>query len=121
MPQKIISELADIILSHDKPDMAIAKDNNIKLGLRNEDGSGVIVGMTTKGTVKGYEKTEEGLKPVEGKLMYCGIDVSDIVGAHKDSFGFEETAYLLLTGTLPSRSQLDRFTDFMKERRWNLI
>ncbi len=117
MPDKIIKELADIILSHDQPNLDIARQNDIKLGLRNEDGSGVVVGMTTKGTVRGYVKgSDNKVQPVEGKLMYCGIDIHEIVNAHTDSFGYEETAYLLLTGILPTQTQLERFSQFMKER-----
>ena len=54
---------------------------NVKRGLRNEDGTGVLVGLTKIGNVVGYEKTEEGLKPIPGKLFYRGYDLDDIVHA----------------------------------------
>lgn len=51
---------------------------NVKRGLRNEDGTGVLVGLTKIGNVVGYERTEEGLKPIPGKLFYRGYDLDDI-------------------------------------------
>ena len=68
---------------------------NVKRGLRNEDGTGVLVGLTKIGNVVGYEKTEEGLKPIPGKLFYRGYDLDDIVHAllKEKRFGFEEVAY----------------------------
>jgi len=55
--------------------------------------------------------------PTEGKLLYCGIDIKDIVKAHKDTFGFEEVSYLLLTGKLPTEEQLGIFEDLLKSKR----
>lgn len=54
---------------------------NVKRGLRNEDGTGVLVGLTKIGNVVGYERTEEGLKPIPGKLFYRGYDLDDIAHA----------------------------------------
>lgn len=54
---------------------------NVKRGLRNEDGTGVLVGLTKIGNVVGYERTEDGLKPIPGKLFYRGYDLDDIAHA----------------------------------------
>ncbi len=84
---------------------------NVKRGLRNSDGTGVLAGMTTIGEVHGYVLDEGNKMPVEGKLRYRGIDIEDIVSscqAEKRS-GFEEVAFLLLFGFLPSRSLLEHF------------
>jgi citrate synthase len=95
------------------------KKYNVKRGLRNEDGSGVLVGLTRISSVIGYEKIDEDLVPVEGKLQYRGIDVEEIVNGFKQEgkFGFEETAFLLLFGDLPKSREFKDFTEyFVKER-----
>ena len=90
---------------------------NVKRGLRNEDGTGVLVGLTKIGNVVGYERTEEGLKPIPGKLFYRGYDLADIVHAllREKRFGFEEVAYLLLSGELPDNEQLDAFKELIND------
>ena len=100
---------------YDKPNPELIKKYNIKLGLRNEDGTGVVVGITSKGQVIGKENGN----PVEGRLLYCGYDVSDIVqNLQKEKrFGFEETVYLLLTNTLPSSVDLKSISDNLAQRR----
>ncbi|NBF40594.1 MAG: citrate synthase [Spirochaetes bacterium] len=82
-----------------------------KRGLRNEDGTGVLIGLTEIGDVHGYIIDELEKIPVEGRLTYRGVDVSDIVdGFQQDGrFGFEEVAYLLLFGELPSETELSDF------------
>lgn len=114
----ILQELSSIIQRRDTPDPELIKRHNIKLGLRNEDGSGVIVGLTGKGSVTGYIKDAEGRKiDAEGELHYCGINIQDLVSSHHAPFGYEETAFLLLTGVLPTRTQLDLFTGYLATRR----
>lgn len=54
---------------------------NVKRGLRNEDGTGVLVGLTKIGNVVGYERTDQGLKAIPGKLFYRGYDLDDIAHA----------------------------------------
>ena len=92
---------------------------NVKRGLRNPDGTGVIVGLTNIGEVHGY-MIEEGEKmPVEGRLSYRGVDVLDIVRAcqAEGRHGFEETVYLLLFGALPTSEELSNFTALLTENR----
>lgn len=57
------------------------------------------------------------LEPVEGKLLYCGIGINDIVTANEHRYGYEETAYLLLTGELPTPTQLKKFSEYLRSRR----
>ncbi len=94
-------------------------DYNVKRGLRNSDGTGVLAGLTTIGEVHGYVIDEGNKAPVEGKLRYRGIDVSDIVEncrlEHRS--GFEETAFLLLFGFLPDRKTLQDFSRVLAGRR----
>ena len=88
---------------------------NVKRGLRNTDGTGVLVGLTRVGDVHGYIVDEGEKVAIPGKLYYRGIDVEDIVaaGTREGRFCFEETIYLLLFGNLPNKEQLQDFTDFI--------
>jgi len=90
---------------------------NVKRGLRNKDGSGVLVGLTRIGNVTGYIKEEEEIIPVEGKLRYRGIDIQEIVNAiaKENRAGFEEITYLLLFGKLPTEKELEAFNNLIDE------
>jgi len=92
---------------------------NIKRGLRNADGTGVIAGVTRVGSVIGYQIQDGVPMPVPGKLIYRGIDVLDIVERHRlnDTFGFEEVAYLLLLGCMPTSGQLRSFDEILSSAR----
>jgi citrate synthase len=92
---------------------------NVKRGLRNADGTGVLVGLTRIGDVHGYILDEGEKVPVDGKLYYRGIDVEELVAAaaREKRFGFEETVYLLLFGQLPLKKQLEDFTALMGNSR----
>lgn len=91
----------------------------VKRGLRNSDGTGVMAGITQIGNVKGYY-VEDGEKiPMDGQLIYRGIDVKDLINGFMSEgrFGFEETAYLLLFGKLPNREQLNTFCNLLEHYR----
>lgn len=92
---------------------------SVKRGLRNEDGSGVLVGLTKIGEVHGYIMDEGEKKPDVGNLRYRGISVSDIVNgcAQENRFGFEETIYLILFGKLPTKDELFEFTEYLNSCR----
>src|SRR5699024_10370116 len=83
------------------------------------DGSGVLVGLTRIGDVQGYYYKDEKKVPMEGHLIYRGIDVNDIVtGFQADKrLGFEETSYLLLFGNLPDANQLKDFEKLLGSYR----
>lgn len=88
---------------------------DVKRGLRNSNGSGVLVGLTKVGDVHGYMIDEGEKIPADGVLRYRGIDVRKIVEAciSENRFGFEETVYLLLFGKLPTKDELDAFTEYL--------
>jgi citrate synthase len=92
---------------------------NVKRGLRNADGTGVLVGLTRVGEVHGYIVDEGEKIAVPGKLYYRGIDVEAIVSSAEkyNRFCFEETVYLLLFGQLPNKKQLEEFTELIGESR----
>ena len=71
---------------------------NVKYGLRNADGTGVLIGTTGIGSVQGYVMEDGERVPMPGKLTYRGIDATEIAAAHYNAgtFGYEEVAYLLL-------------------------
>ncbi|MBN2165578.1 MAG: citrate/2-methylcitrate synthase [Marinilabiliaceae bacterium] len=100
-------------------DKSLFDEYNVKRGLRNADFSGVLVGLTRIGDVVGYKKEDGKILPVEGELYYRGIEITDLVhGFQKDNrHGFEETAYLLLSGRLPKSGELTKFIDHLAAER----
>lgn len=92
---------------------------NVKRGLRNEDGTGVLVGLTEIGDVHAYIIDENEKIPVEGRLIYRGIDIYDLVNGFisENRFGFEECVYLLLYGELPNETELEQFKNILAYNR----
>lgn len=90
---------------------------DVKRGLRNKDGSGVLAGLTRVSSVVGFQKTDNRVTPVQGKLKYRGIDIHQIVQAleQEQRDGFEEVTFLLLFGKLPSQKELDHFKILLDE------
>ena len=84
---------------------------NVKRGLRNADGSGVVAGLTRISDVHGYNVVDGRVVPDEGHLILRGYDIEDLIenAQKEDRFGYEEVAYLLITGELPTASELDDF------------
>ncbi len=91
----------------------------IKKGLRNADGTGVVAGVTQICNVHGYIMDEGEVSPIEGELTYRGYSISDIAEncIASGSFCFEETAYLLMLGHLPTEEQLDKFNEVVGKMR----
>ena len=113
------AECADEIKEIGRIDPAFYRKFNVKRGLRNEDGSGVLVGLTKIGDVHGYIVDEGEIVPVEGELRYRGIEIKNLVQGFQSEnrFGFEETVHLLLMGKLPTASELEATTARIGERR----
>jgi citrate synthase len=114
-----IHNQTDLILSQVKIDKSHFEKHGVKRGLRNADGTGVMAGVTRIGSTQGYYMRDGERTAMEGKLYYRGIDVADIVdGFLKDERpGFEETAYLLLLGKLPNKSELETFRLMLEDFR----
>lgn len=92
---------------------------DIKRGLRNADGTGVVVGVTNISNVHGYVVSEGDKVPDRGRLSYRGYSIFDLVdhAVAENRFGFEETAYLLMAGELPTAEQLKTFNDLIAAQR----
>lgn len=116
---ELLAGLSEAVKENCRLDKELFEKFDVKRGLRNKDHSGVLVGLTNIGDVKGYEKTEQGLKAIPGKLYYRGIDVEDIcTGFLKDKrHGFEETVFLLLSGKLPDKDKLEAFKEILADNR----
>ena len=106
--KKWLKKQAEKVRKADYIDPALYAKYGVKRGLRNDNGSGVLVGLTTIGNVHGYVMDEGERKAVPGELYYRGIDVKELVKADKREhrFGYEEAAYLLLFGELPTAREL---------------
>jgi citrate synthase len=94
---------------------ALFEQFDVKRGLRNSDGTGVLVGLTNIGDVVGYKKEDGKVVAIPGKLLYRGIDIEDItIGFQKEKrHGFDETVFLLLTGHLPNSGELKDFSEHL--------
>lgn len=104
----LLKGYADKIRATGKIDPSLYEEYNVKRGLRNADGTGVLVGLTCIGAVHGYIISENEKVSVPGQLFYRGINVNDFVHGFQAEkrFGYEECAYLLLFGELPSAIEL---------------
>jgi len=117
--KEFINEHADALLDQIKVDRSLLTQNDVKRGLRNADGTGVMAGLTRIGSTQGYYMRDGERVAMEGKLYYRGIDVADIVdGFLKEGRpGFEETAYLLILGRLPNKPELETFRLMLEDFR----
>ncbi|MGV8827689.1 MAG: citrate synthase [Breznakibacter sp.] len=112
----LINKLAQNALASSNIDKTLFDTYNVKRGLRNADFSGVLVGLTNIGDVVGYQRVEDKLEPRHGELYYRGIEIRDLVKGFQSNGrnGFEETAFLLLSGKLPNREELTQFSDYIE-------
>lgn len=116
--QFLIYKLSETIKSTSKIDTQLFERFNVKRGLRNADHTGVLVGLTKIGDVVGYDRLDdESLKPIPGKLLYRGVNIDDLVHSVQKEHrtGFEETIYLLLSGNLPDKEELEQFSRLLSE------
>jgi len=114
-----LNVLADIVQQNSYIDPTLYDLYNVKRGLRNANGTGVLVGITRVASVIGYELVNGVKTPTEGSLFYRGVNMTDIVdGFQRDGRrGFEEVVYLLLFGTLPTSAELLSFIDLLETCR----
>lgn len=114
-----LEEWSKVIEQTNTIDPKLYPEHNIKRGLRNENGTGVLVGITRVGSVIGYRKENDKKIPIDGELYYRGYNLFDLVHGFQEEkrLGFEETVYLLLFGKCPNQDELKEFTLALEERR----
>jgi citrate synthase len=115
----IVKHLAESVVKASKIDAGLFEKYSVKRGLRNADHSGVLVGLTNVGDVVGYKKVGDAIAPIDGILIYRGIDVEALVQGAIDQkrHGFDEVVYLLLSGELPNKQELAEFMQYMGSLR----
>lgn len=114
-----IVELTEKCIGNSTIDPELYGKYDVKRGLRDINGKGVLAGLTDISEVRSYTVVDNEMVPCEGKLFYRGVDIEKIVsGFIRDKrFGFEETAYLLLFGELPTQKELDDFCTLLANYR----
>ena len=114
-----ILRLTNLCTKNGAIDPSLYGKYDVKRGLRDINGKGVLAGLTEIAEVRSYTIVDSEMIPCEGKLCYRGVDVEEIVGGfiREKRFGFEETAYLLLFGELPDKDELASFQKLLGEYR----
>ena len=117
-----IDFLAEKMTENSIIDPALYGKYDVKRGLRDLDGKGVLTGLTDISTIKQNKLVDGKLVPCEGELYYRGYNVNDIVGGilRDDRFGFEEVVYLLLFGEMPNKYELKNFRNLLVHYRRTL-
>ncbi|SDB02828.1 citrate/2-methylcitrate synthase [Butyrivibrio sp. INlla16] len=110
-----LSGLAQIVETADQIDPELFTKFDVKRGLRDLNGKGVLTGLTNISTINATKEVNGERVPADGELYYRGINVKEIVHgtASKTKYGFEEAAYLLLFGKLPNKDELQGFTELL--------
>lgn len=100
-------------------DLGLYEEYGVKRGLRDKNGEGVLAGLTNISLIKSQDIVDGKRIPCEGRLLYRGYDIIDLVRGfeHSKRFGFEEIAYLLLFGSLPDKKELVEFEDTLSMMR----
>lgn len=113
------TKYSDICRENNQIDIELYEQYGVKRGLRDKNGEGVLAGLTNISVIKSQEIIDGKRVPCEGKLLYRGYDIIDLVRGfeHNSRFGFEEIAYLLLFGNLPDKNQLKEFREKLSMMR----
>ena len=114
-----ITDLCRELAENSVVDPTLYDKYHIKRGLRNSDGTGVKAGITKICNVHGYVINEGEVEPIPGQLIYRGYSINDLVEnvEKEDRYGYEETAFLLLFGHLPTEEELKTFTTYISLKR----
>ena len=114
-----IEELAKLCIKNGNIDPQLYTKYEVKRGLRDINGKGVLAGLTEISEIVSYIVEDNDMIPCEGKLFYRGYNINDLVNGfiNDGRFGFEEITYLLLFGVLPMNNELNAFTDLLAEYR----
>ena len=117
-----LQKMADVWEASSTIDSTLFDKYEVKRGLRDLNGQGVLTGLTEISEIRSYTVIDHDMVPCEGKLYYQGIDIEEIVDGflQEKRFGYEEVVYLLLFGELPTESQLEDLKDILAEYRKSL-
>ncbi|MCI6995258.1 MAG: citrate/2-methylcitrate synthase [Eubacterium sp.] len=111
--------LTNICVSNSKMDISLYGKYDVKRGLRDINGKGVLAGLTQVSSIFSTEEVDGKSVPCDGRLYYRGYDIHDLTDGFlkEQRYGFEEVAYLLLFGQLPTSEELDGFKKILAEQR----
>lgn len=114
-----IERLTEVCKEHSSLDLSLYGKYDVKRGLRDINGKGVLAGLTQVSNVQATKIVDGQEVPCAGSLSYRGYDIKELTGGfiRDKRFGFEETAYLLLFGKLPDKEKLKEFTDLLANQR----
>lgn len=114
-----IEEFAKLCKENAVIDSELYSKYDVKRGLRDVSGKGVLTGLTEVSEIRSYTIVDHDMIPCEGKLYFQGIDIEELTNGFlkEDRFGFEETAYLLIFGELPNKEQADKFKKLLANYR----
>lgn len=117
--QQELQKLTGLCKENGKIDLGLYEKYNVKRGLRDINGKGVLTGLTKISNIQSSIEKDGKSYPCEGKLLYRGINVQDLVKGFitTNTYGFEETAYLLIFGNLPNQKELDDFKELLGSYR----
>lgn len=112
-----IDALSELCVKNDQIDPELYKKYDVKRGLRDISGRGVLAGLTEIGEIKAYDIVDGRMIPARGELFYRGHEINDIVRGfiRENRYGFDEVSYLLLFGDLPSIEELNKFRQMMRD------
>lgn len=120
LQEKILKKISSRAVLNDPINPDLYEKYDVKRGLRNANGTGVLVGLTRIGDVVGYKTGPEGEKvSVPGRLLYRGYDIIDLIkdAESHDDYCYEQCVYLLLMGELPTENELEVFKEFLGHAR----
>ncbi|MBQ3562677.1 MAG: citrate synthase, partial [Clostridia bacterium] len=112
-------KLADLCVKKSSIPPELYVEHSVNRGLRDQNGNGVVTGLTEISEINSFKMLDGVKTPIEGELFYRGVPIADLTeGFIKEKrFGFEETAYLLLFGKLPTAKELEEFNDILVSYR----
>jgi citrate synthase len=115
---KRLDKLADYCMNSGQFDQDLYTEYDVKRGLRDSNGKGILTGLTEISDVVAFESVHGRKMPIDGQLYYQGYNIINLIEGHGDDrFGFEEITYLLLFGELPNKAQLDEFLEILGNYR----
>ncbi|MCD7750730.1 MAG: citrate/2-methylcitrate synthase [Lachnospiraceae bacterium] len=112
------TEKQNLCIENDSISRSLYQELDVKAGLRDLNGKGVLAGLTNISEIKAFANVDGVKTPCDGELRYRGYDVKDLIrGSANQKFAYEEAAYLLIFGELPSEAELERFCQNLGEKR----